>query len=260
MTRFLNLLSALFLSLLLGTSCGSGPKVIEPADSDAPTSTTGVFSETSTTGSQASSSSPSTSSQDIHTVKVIETIPTQKYSYLKVEENDKEFWVATIKGDFKVGATYHYKGGLLKRNFKSVEYNRVFDELYLVSNIVPLDHGNDSHADHSSSGSAEASLDGEAVEIEGSTKIADIVANAEELDGQTIQVSGKVVKVNPNIMSRNWIHLKDGSNDEYDLVVTANEVAPVGHVVTYKAVVAIDKDFGAGYTYELILEDGELIK
>jgi len=259
MIRLLNFAGTLLLLVLFGTSCGSGPKVIEPASSNSSTSETGVFSETSNAGTQQVSGAGS-SDQDIHTVKVIEAIPTQKYSYLKVQENGKEFWVATIKGNFEVGSTYHYKGGLLKRNFKSVEHNRVFEELYLISNIVPLDHGSDSHSVPEATSTAETSSDIGSIEVEGSTKIADIVANAAELNGQTIQVSGKVVKVNPNIMSRNWIHLKDGSKDDYDLVLTTDEAAPVGHVVTYKAVVTTNKDFGAGYAYELILEEGELIK
>ena len=28
---------------------------------------------------------------------------------------------------------------------------------------------------------------------------------------KTIQISGKCSKTNPNIMGRNWIHIKDGS-------------------------------------------------
>ncbi len=35
-----------------------------------------------------------------------------------------------------------------------------------------------------------------------------------------MRLTGKVAKVNPNIMGRNWIHLKDGSQDDYDLVIT----------------------------------------
>jgi len=91
-------------------------------------------------------------------------------------------------------------------------------------------------------------------------RIADLVAKAAELDGETIEISGKVTKVNPNIMGRNWIHLQDGSKNDYDSVITADAAVPVGHIVTYKATVAVKKDFGAGYSYELILENGELVK
>ncbi|MCB0471462.1 MAG: hypothetical protein KDC56_00225, partial [Flavobacteriaceae bacterium] len=62
------------------------------------------------------------------------------------------------------------------------------------------------------------------------------------------------------IMDRNWIHLRDGSKDDYDLVITSTEFVPEGTVVTMKGVVTLNKDFGAGYSYDLILENGSVIK
>jgi hypothetical protein len=60
-------------------------------------------------------------------------------------------------------------------------------------------------------------------------------------------------------MGKNWLHLKDGSQDDYDLVVTSDMMVPEGHVVTVSGVVALDKDFGAGYRYDIIVEDGKII-
>lgn len=240
---------------ILFSACSSGPKTLDPIG-DQQASETGIF-EIEPAKTQEPSSS---TSDEIHTVRVIETLETQKYSYLKVEEGGTSFWVATLKGDFTIGDSYHFTGGLLKKNFKSVEHNRVFDELYLVSNIVPLNHGSDGQSsalsnDDDSEESAEA-----AIVVEGSLTIAQIVEKAESLNGQTVQISGKVVKVNPNIMNRNWIHLKDGSKDDFDLVITTEESVQVGVVATYKATVTTNKDFGAGYSYKLILEQGELVK
>ena len=95
---------------------------------------------------------------------------------------------------------------------------------------------------------------------EGMTSIADLVANAKKLDGQTIQVRGKCVKINPEIMGVNWVHLKDGTNDDYDLVLTTNEVVYEGQIVSFEAVVTLNKDFGAGYKYDLILEEGSILR
>jgi hypothetical protein len=60
-------------------------------------------------------------------------------------------------------------------------------------------------------------------------------------------------------MDRNWIHIKDGSKDDYDLVITSDVFVPEGSVVTMKAQVSLNKDFGAGYKYDLILENGILV-
>ena len=61
-------------------------------------------------------------------------------------------------------------------------------------------------------------------------------------------------------MGHNWIHLIDGSKDDFDLVITSDALVTVGNVVTMKGVVAINKDFGAGYSYELIIEEGVVVE
>ena len=67
------------------------------------------------------------------------------------------------------------------------------------------------------------------------------------------------VKINPNIMERNWIHLQDGSKNDFDLVITSNTFVPEGKIITIRALVSINRDFGAGYQYDLILENGTII-
>lgn len=199
--------------------------------------------------------------EDIHTVVVNEVLPTVKYSYLKVTENGEEFWIATRSKDIKVGNTYYYKGGLLKTNFESKEYKRVFEKMYLVSNLVALQHGTTSNSGQNNPTKENASIQTEKIVThEGSIKIAEIVNNPQKYSGKSVQISGVCTKINPGIMNRNWIHLKDGSKDDYDLVVTSDVFVPEGTAITMKADVSINKDFGAGYTYSLILENGVLIK
>ena len=56
------------------------------------------------------------------------------------------------------------------------------------------------------------------------------------------------------IMNRNWLHIRDGSGKNLDLTVTTTEHIPLGAIVTLQGVIALDKDFGAGYRYDVILE------
>jgi hypothetical protein len=56
------------------------------------------------------------------------------------------------------------------------------------------------------------------------------------------------------IMNRNWIHIQDGTGDKLDLTVTTTENIALGSVVTLKGTIALDKDFGAGYRYDIIME------
>ena len=235
--------------------CTKKPKVITATTNPAVNEeSTGIFSEQP---KLIPDESPSSMAEDIHIVTILEVLPTVKYVYLRVKEEDNEFWIATNKMPVTVGETYFFRGGLLKTNFESKEHNRVFDRMYLVSALVESDHS--SHA--SSKTAAPTSTDDpNKLEVKGSVKIADLVANPKKYVGETIQISGKCVKVNSNIMGRNWVHIKDGSKDDYDLVVTCNAEIPVGHMVTIAAKVALDKDFGAGYHYAMILENGVVIK
>ena len=79
------------------------------------------------------------------------------------------------------------------------------------------------------------------------------------LAGKTISAQGKVVKVNNGVMGRNWVHVQDGTGDAKagtnDLVVTSKQTAAVGDQVTISGVVAINKDFGSGYSYPLLIEE-----
>ena len=61
-------------------------------------------------------------------------------------------------------------------------------------------------------------------------------------------------------MERNWYHIQDGTLNGYDLVFTSAEEFPVGHVVTIKGILSTNKDFGAGYKYEMIIENAISIK
>lgn len=98
----------------------------------------------------------------------------------------------------------------------------------------------------------------------GAYTVGEIHARSAELAGKTVTVRGKVVKVSPGIMDRNWIHLRDGSGDParktHDLVVTSKDLPGVGDVVTAIGTLARDKDFGSGYRYPVIVEEATVKK
>lgn len=61
-------------------------------------------------------------------------------------------------------------------------------------------------------------------------------------------------------MGKNWLHLQDGSGVEgtNDLTVTTTTTVKVGDVVLVNGVVSVDRDFGYGYSYDVIIEDAEV--
>ena len=119
----------------------------------------------------------------------------------------------------------------------------MFDQIYLVSFI------------EKASGEARPKST-----IEGVVRIADILSNSLSFTGQKVKLNGRVVKVNDAIMDRNWIHLVDGSADDYDFVITSNENVQVGQTVVFEGLISTNRDFGAGYKYELLMEDAVTIK
>ena len=89
--------------------------------------------------------------------------------------------------------------------------------------------------------------------------VSETYEKAGKLDKKTVVVRGKVVKVSKGIMGKNWVHLRDGSGDPgkgtNNLVVTTQDLPKVGDVVTAKGTLYKDKDFGAGYKYQVIVEE-----
>ncbi len=104
---------------------------------------------------------------------------------------------------------------------------------------------------------AEVDLSGIA-KAEGGKTVAEVFAEKDALAGQPVTVRGKVVKVNAGIMGKNWLHVRDGSGAEgtNDLTVTTAGTLPaVGDTVVVTGPVTLNKDFGMGYTYDVIVED-----
>jgi hypothetical protein len=96
---------------------------------------------------------------------------------------------------------------------------------------------------------------------DGLKTVADINGSGTALAGQTVSAQGKVVKVLNGIMKRNFIHVQDGTGDANtnDLIVTSKQTARVGDQVTISGVVAVNRDFGRGYLYPLLVEDASIV-
>ena len=239
-------------------ACDTGPKTIPAADASGNEqgSGTGVFSDPS--GQPQANAVDPAIEKDLHTVLALEALPTEKYVYVRVKEGEDEFWIATTLQDINIGRSYFYRGGLLKTNFESKEYKRTFDKLFLISQLIPSDHG----TNMGPSGAPTAAVPTNStplppLDVPGTTKIADLIATPKKFEGKVIQVNGTCTKVNPNIMGRNWIHLKDAGNE---VVMTTDAPVTEGQNVTMIGTVALNKDFGSGYQYDILLEGGRWVK
>jgi hypothetical protein len=213
--------------------------------------------------------SPKQTSQQLmpgeHKVVVKEVIQTTNYTYLFVDEEGLETWLALPSLEAKEGETYYYMGGMEMKNFESKELGRTFPTVYFIESVSKspdLASGEKMEAPHSNRSSV---TDKQAIDIkpaQGGISIAELYQNKASYSGKKVKIKGQVTKFNGNIMDRNWVHIQDGSefSGKYDLTATTDTEVSVGNIVTLEGVVKLDQDFGYGYSYEILLEGAVLIK
>ncbi len=194
---------------------------------------------------------------------VEEVIQTESYTYLRVKANGEDSWLAVNKLPVEKGETIYYDNGMEMRNFESKTLQRTFDSIYFVQNISrePLSPAAKTATPDKDVLSLNRVEDVSVEPVSGGVTVAELYANKNSYENKTVKIRGKVTKYNPGIMGRNWIHIQDGTRHagHNDLTITTNAEVKLGDVVTFEGKIATNKDFGAGYTYEIIMESATLL-
>ncbi len=191
---------------------------------------------------------------------VEEVIQTSGYTYLRFTDNGTEQWLATTLIDAKVGEKYYYEKSMVMENFHSKELERDFVTILFVERLATEPISGDEKTKPVAPGSAKAKAEKMVVVIEKSKDditVANLYSNKETYANKLVLIKGKVVKYSPGIMNKNWVHIQDGTeyDGNYDLTVTTLSEFKVGDIVTLEGKIALDKDFGYGYIYDVLLED-----
>lgn len=199
---------------------------------------------------------------------VAETFDAAGYTYLKLKTAGGDEWAAVRQTPVKQGQTVTMSVQMTAEKFESKTLKRTFDRILFGS----LDGAGAASApvqaaqQHMSAPAAADATPIKVAKAEGSDakSVAEVWASREALKDGKVVVRGKVVKFLGGIMGKNWIHLRDGSGSaeksDNDITVTTNDTAAIGDVVTISGVVHVDKDFGAGYRYPVIIEDAKVSK
>lgn len=201
----------------------------------------------------------------MHEVKVEEVIQTSNYTYLKVTENSKEYWMAVSSQEASKGEVYYYDQALEMTNFNSKELNRTFESILFVQGLSkqPIATVAENPMGNKPVKPALAMKEGISVApAESGISIAKLFAGKNDFAGKKIKIKGQVVKINEEVMGKNWIHIQDGTKDgeNFDLTITTLDSVKMDEVVTFEGTISLDKDFGYGYFYPLIMEDAKLVK
>jgi hypothetical protein len=202
--------------------------------------------------------------EGMHKVAVTEVRQANAYTYLKTIEGSEEHWLAVSKMEASVGDIYYFTDMLVMNDFTSKDLDTTFAEIYFVNDLLDSPTSNIEALAEKYPEGKKPDISQHDVNIEpteGGVSVAELYKNKAKYDGKKVKVKGKVFKFNDQIMERNWVHIQDGSefNGKFDLTVTTQAYVKAGQVVEFEGVLAVDKDFGAGYQYEIILESAELL-
>ncbi len=280
-------LTILFLpaSLSLGCSKPAAPVAGTPP----------VTSEVALAGTHEGAPAEGGSNSDVTSVTgtILETMDAAGYTYLKLKTAEGETWAAVNESKVEVGQTVTVLNPMPMKGFESKTLNRTFDVILFgtlapgagaglvagtsAAPAIPAATGGmgaappevpaSMAAQHAAAASGpdvtEKISVAKAEGADGRT-VAEVFAQRATLKGKSVTIRGKVVKLNSGIMGKNWIHLRDGSGSpdgkDNDVTVTTNDTVAKGDVVVVKGTVAVDRDFGAGYTYTLVVEDAKVSK
>jgi len=203
-----------------------------------------------------------------HKVIAEEIIQGSNYTYVRVSADGKDYWIAIEKAEVKEGETYYWSMGAEMNEFTSKELKRTFRSIFFVQDFtdkpITIKPAPKQMPLTSMAGKQQApEYPGIVVpKAPGGITIAEFYAGKNSIAGKTVKICGKVVKFSAGIMKKNWVHIQDGTKDagKYDLTVTTQDSVKVGDVVIFEGMAAVNKDVGAGYFYEVLLEDAKVKK
>jgi hypothetical protein len=200
----------------------------------------------------------------VHKAVVKEVIQTNNYTYLFVKENEGEKWLAVPKMQASSGETYYYTGGFEMKDFESKELGRTFPSVYFLEavSLNPDIEAKGPMVEPHSTGKLNVPKQGVSVKpAEDGITIAELFAHQDKYAGKSVKIRGQVTKYNAAIMKKNWVHIQDGSeySGKFDLTATTDMEANVGDIITIEGTVVLNKDFGYGYAYDVLLEDSRIL-
>ena len=205
-----------------------------------------------------------TTSNIIHG-KVTEIIKASVYTYAEVDTGKNKVWAAGPVTPLKTGDMISFSKGMPMKNFHSKSMKRDFPVIYFVNSFktTNMDSKNkitERALPHSHLKQKQAAKPVKGInKVKGGNTIAEINMGKQKLKGKTVRVRGKVTKFTPNVMGKNWLHIRDSSTLD-DLTATSDSTVAIDDVVILEGKLELDKDYGYGYVYPVILEDAKITK
>jgi hypothetical protein len=200
--------------------------------------------------------------------EVVEVKEVSSYTYLRLKTRDGEKWAAVGKAPVRKGAQVTIENTMVMVDFESPSLKQKFPEITFGTLAGTGGAAMAGHMPMGHSGKT-ASVDLDTIKVAKAVganayTVAEIQSGKAALKDKPVLLRAKVVKFNGGIMGKNWLHVRDGSGSaeagSNDILVTSQDQALVGDVVTVTGIVRTDKDFGSGYAYKVLIEEARLAR
>jgi len=192
--------------------------------------------------------------------KVIETIKAGNYTYIHVDTGKNKYWAASPPTTLKKGAMISFVPNMPMRNFTSKTLKRKFDVVYFVGKIYTDTIGNHQGKANPHQINAKKSMTPVAgiKKANNGNTIQEVFAMKQKLAGKDVFIRGLVVKYTPQVMGKNWVHIRDSSSTK-DLTINTTSTVKKGDVILVKGKLQLNRNFGFGYVYDVLLEDASIL-
>lgn len=195
----------------------------------------------------------------VFTGELLKTFNSGGYTYAHLKTADGDVWAAGPKTDIKASDKVSFIGKVAMIDFYSKSLDRKFKTIYFVDSyivngmntaVMAVDpHKKIDKVKPAALKSFTKAKDGKTVD--------DILHDKDKLAGKKIKIRGQVNKYTASVMGKNWLHIRDSSSDQ-DITITTDASAKMNDIVLAEGKLILNKDYGYGYVYEVLIEDAKL--
>lgn len=191
---------------------------------------------------------------------VEETLQGGSYTYMKVKDTKSSYWIAVSRVDgVKKGDEIRFTEEMVVEKLNSKALKRDFKNIVFASNLMYRT----ALKENKNLALITQHSDSSVFKNKNTITVKDAILQREANKDKLISIRGQVAKVSKNILNKNWIHIQDGtgSNGVVERVVfTSTDEPKLGSIITATGFVRVEKNFGSGYVYKIIVENATFSK
>lgn len=195
----------------------------------------------------------------VFTGALIETFNSGGYTYVQLKTDKGPVWAAGPTTAINKNDEVSFIGKVAMIDFYSKSLDRKFKNIYFVDAFIVngVKIGNTAVDPHKKINKPQAAALKSFSKAKNGQDIAEILKNKDALAGKTVKVRGQVSKYTASVMGKNWLHIRDSSSDQ-DITITTDASAKLDDIVLAEGKLILNKDYGYGYVYEVLIEDAKL--